>query len=395
MADEVAGATIITFGKCAGLTFADVRQNDPSYCNWVLSLPRPTGALVAFRDYLQQYQAPVAVTASPPRPSSRSQPQASPSTPAKRSRAEDDRPAQAAGSPSQSPAQSSRTVLTQSKYKGKTYGWILRHKPDFCRWALGRALKTAPMRDFQRWLKEHAVAEAEEGRYDLVGEREGDEVYDDENESDEFDDGDDDEDDVPLAPVPRASAGGAAAGGGPTPDRIALRGSPAGPAAGSAARPGRPSEVIDLVAPPSHGRGRGSQVVDLVGHTGPAASSARASGLRADASATGSPASASPALPKKSTAAAPARPGSTPSGASGAAATAAAAAEELERIRAELAALRASQEAALEEKLCSICMEGEKRIAFQCGHRVCKECSPRVSDCPYCKKRITKRINLY
>lgn len=409
MADGGIGATVITFGKCAGLTFEQVRASDPEYCRWVLSLPRPTGAIVAFCDYLQQRQVPPSAPASPPRPLAGSQPQtSSPSTPAKRARAEGaDRASAVKRSPSRTsptPAQSSSTVLSQSKYKGKTYGWILRHQPGFCRWALGRSLKTQPMRDFQRWLKQHAVAEADEGRYDLVGAREGDETYDDEDGSDEFDDGSDDDDTHPaqhagvhgsrsgMGGGSGGAAGGGRGGGGPTPVHIAPRASPArGPAAGSSRRPGPSSPVIDLVAPPpppSRARERGARevVIDLVhaAASGPTSSAARAHAATTGvAGATGS----SSALPRKSSA--PAR------GATTTQRTDAAAVEELERVRAELAALRACQEAALEEKLCGICMEGEKGVAFQCGHRVCKECSPKVSDCPYCKKRITKRINLY
>ncbi|XP_010260803.1 PREDICTED: E3 ubiquitin-protein ligase RGLG2-like [Nelumbo nucifera] len=44
---------------------------------------------------------------------------------------------------------------------------------------------------------------------------------------------------------------------------------------------------------------------------------------------------------------------------------------------------------------CPVCLTNEKNLAFGCGHMVCRECGPRVTNCPICRGRITSRIRLY
>lgn len=46
-------------------------------------------------------------------------------------------------------------------------------------------------------------------------------------------------------------------------------------------------------------------------------------------------------------------------------------------------------------QVCPVCLTGSKDLAFGCGHMTCRECGPRLSDCPICRRRITSRIRLY
>ncbi|XP_019053698.1 PREDICTED: E3 ubiquitin-protein ligase RGLG2-like [Nelumbo nucifera] len=46
-------------------------------------------------------------------------------------------------------------------------------------------------------------------------------------------------------------------------------------------------------------------------------------------------------------------------------------------------------------RTCPICLTNEKNLAFGCGHMVCTECGPRVTNCPICRGRITSRIRLF
>ncbi|KAM7249969.1 hypothetical protein ACFE04_021852 [Oxalis oulophora] len=44
---------------------------------------------------------------------------------------------------------------------------------------------------------------------------------------------------------------------------------------------------------------------------------------------------------------------------------------------------------------CPVCLTNGKNIAFGCGHMTCKDCAPRLTDCPICRQRITNRLRLY
>lgn len=46
-------------------------------------------------------------------------------------------------------------------------------------------------------------------------------------------------------------------------------------------------------------------------------------------------------------------------------------------------------------QVCPVCLTGIKDLAFSCGHMTCRECGPKLSDCPICRRRITSRIRLY
>ncbi|KAH0677803.1 hypothetical protein KY285_025604 [Solanum tuberosum] len=48
-----------------------------------------------------------------------------------------------------------------------------------------------------------------------------------------------------------------------------------------------------------------------------------------------------------------------------------------------------------QNQACPVCLTGTKDMAFGCGHMTCRECGPKVSDCPICRRRITSRIRLY
>ncbi|XP_010260804.1 PREDICTED: E3 ubiquitin-protein ligase RGLG2-like [Nelumbo nucifera] len=46
-------------------------------------------------------------------------------------------------------------------------------------------------------------------------------------------------------------------------------------------------------------------------------------------------------------------------------------------------------------RVCPICWNNEKNMAFGCGHMTCTECGPKVVNCPICRTRITSRLRLY
>lgn len=45
---------------------------------------------------------------------------------------------------------------------------------------------------------------------------------------------------------------------------------------------------------------------------------------------------------------------------------------------------------------CAICLESDRKIAFNCGHlATCAECSALVKKCPICRVRITQRLEIF
>ncbi|KAL8033130.1 hypothetical protein ABFX02_13G141900 [Erythranthe guttata] len=48
-----------------------------------------------------------------------------------------------------------------------------------------------------------------------------------------------------------------------------------------------------------------------------------------------------------------------------------------------------------QNQVCPVCLTNGKDLAFGCGHMTCRDCSPRLSECPICRQRITSRLRLY
>ncbi|GLT98931.1 hypothetical protein SLE2022_164050 [Rubroshorea leprosula] len=44
---------------------------------------------------------------------------------------------------------------------------------------------------------------------------------------------------------------------------------------------------------------------------------------------------------------------------------------------------------------CPICITNVRDLALGCGHLTCRECGPKVSNCPICRRRITSRLRLF
>jgi len=61
----------------------------------------------------------------------------------------------------------------------------------------------------------------------------------------------------------------------------------------------------------------------------------------------------------------------------------------------EVDQLKKELEAIKEQMLCSICMDSNQDVAFQCGHRTCKKCGERLIECHICRVRIESRILLF
>ncbi|KAM1007851.1 hypothetical protein ACFX2A_004456 [Malus domestica] len=47
------------------------------------------------------------------------------------------------------------------------------------------------------------------------------------------------------------------------------------------------------------------------------------------------------------------------------------------------------------EMLCPVCLTNVKDIAFGCGHMSCRDCAPRLSDCPICRQPIRSRLRVF
>ena len=62
--------------------------------------------------------------------------------------------------------------------------------------------------------------------------------------------------------------------------------------------------------------------------------------------------------------------------------------QELERVRSE---------GADDSRLCVICLEAEKAVLFEkCKHVVsCEACSRQISECPLCRKKITRKVKVF
>lgn len=50
-----------------------------------------------------------------------------------------------------------------------------------------------------------------------------------------------------------------------------------------------------------------------------------------------------------------------------------------------------------EDKLCDVCMDGDKCIMFElCRHVcVCEACAPMVDKCPLCRQTPTRKVAIY
>ncbi|XP_028773362.1 uncharacterized protein LOC114730445 [Neltuma alba] len=48
-----------------------------------------------------------------------------------------------------------------------------------------------------------------------------------------------------------------------------------------------------------------------------------------------------------------------------------------------------------EDKVCVICLNNERDMAFGCGHTTCGDCGSAISICPICRKPITSRLRLF
>ena len=43
------------------------------------------------------------------------------------------------------------------------------------------------------------------------------------------------------------------------------------------------------------------------------------------------------------------------------------------------------------KKECIICFDNPKSVRFNCGHTICDNCSKKINDCPFCRRKINKR----
>ncbi|XP_042963501.1 E3 ubiquitin-protein ligase RGLG4-like isoform X2 [Carya illinoinensis] len=47
------------------------------------------------------------------------------------------------------------------------------------------------------------------------------------------------------------------------------------------------------------------------------------------------------------------------------------------------------------QSACPICLTKPKDLAFGCGHMTCRDCGPKVTNCPICRQPIRSRIRLF
>jgi hypothetical protein len=55
----------------------------------------------------------------------------------------------------------------------------------------------------------------------------------------------------------------------------------------------------------------------------------------------------------------------------------------------------AQRRVALEQAQCSLCLERQRGVVFNCGHQCCRDCSGALSCCPFCRVPIEAKIVLY
>ncbi|CAB4276913.1 unnamed protein product [Prunus armeniaca] len=47
------------------------------------------------------------------------------------------------------------------------------------------------------------------------------------------------------------------------------------------------------------------------------------------------------------------------------------------------------------EMACPVCLTNNKDLAFGCGHMSCRDCGPRLSNCPICRQPIRSRLRVF
>ncbi|PQM34585.1 E3 ubiquitin-protein ligase RGLG4 [Prunus yedoensis var. nudiflora] len=47
------------------------------------------------------------------------------------------------------------------------------------------------------------------------------------------------------------------------------------------------------------------------------------------------------------------------------------------------------------EMVCPVCLTNNKDLAFGCGHMSCRDCGPRLSNCPICRQPIRSRLRVF
>ncbi|XP_001629545.2 E3 ubiquitin-protein ligase MIB2 isoform X3 [Nematostella vectensis] len=60
-----------------------------------------------------------------------------------------------------------------------------------------------------------------------------------------------------------------------------------------------------------------------------------------------------------------------------------------------LTSLQAKLQELEDKSQCPICMDKPRTVAFLCGHGTCSECCQSLRNCPFCRKPIEKKINLF
>ena len=47
------------------------------------------------------------------------------------------------------------------------------------------------------------------------------------------------------------------------------------------------------------------------------------------------------------------------------------------------------------QTMCPVCFDRIRNMIYMCGHGTCQLCGDRMSECPICRKLISRRIIIY
>lgn len=140
---EVDGDTVLPIGQYAWKSYAVIVAEDPSYCDWVLSLDRAYGALKGFQDYLLELRGSGQLRENSPRRGGRSG-----------QRAENHPRGGGRGRPRSAAVEAGEEEEVGFGRHGElTFAELAAQHPGYCSWILRLPDTVGRMRKLQSYLK--------------------------------------------------------------------------------------------------------------------------------------------------------------------------------------------------------------------------------------------------
>eukprot|EP00746_Dinoflagellata_sp_MGD_P036338 gnl/MRDRNA2_/MRDRNA2_187166_c0_seq1.p1 gnl/MRDRNA2_/MRDRNA2_187166_c0~~gnl/MRDRNA2_/MRDRNA2_187166_c0_seq1.p1 ORF type:complete len:718 (-),score=185.94 gnl/MRDRNA2_/MRDRNA2_187166_c0_seq1:84-2006(-) len=163
------GDSVLTFGKYRGRTFADIKDNDPSYVAWALRQPQPRDHLIAFVEYLKAEGVSGSLQASSAMNSSTQQKMTVSGEAAQTFGTTQDvgAPSVLSNSSELSLPPTGDTMITFGKYRGRTFADIKDSDSSYVSWALGLQFPSPNLQPFIDYLQTEGVGQGREGSANL------------------------------------------------------------------------------------------------------------------------------------------------------------------------------------------------------------------------------------